>query len=223
MEKLQVNQYPSVFHILYPRLRYCPTYWTPADLGYQITTPSRGRFVARNISASGSVVFIINDYGDMYTKHVDFDVIGADPNLRYTYEIIPVHEGILDQKYPRKLPIADWKRQLKIDGVISDVITVYTTDTGENARNLRVAGQDLQVNLGYYEKNLTASGWKFIKTPVSIDSGTLLRNTPEGIDPPIQGTNRELLFNYISILFLLFVCIFRTVPAQKGLPLNCKE
>ncbi|GAB1483567.1 hypothetical protein MASR2M78_23830 [Treponema sp.] len=62
--------------------------WTPADWGYQIATPARGRFIARNISASGSLVFIIDDYGNMFTKHVDFDVIGANPTLRYTYDTI---------------------------------------------------------------------------------------------------------------------------------------
>ncbi len=172
--------------------------WTPADWGYQIATPMRGRFIARNISASGSEVFIISDYGDMFTRHVDFDVIGANPTLRYTYDVIPAHEGIFDRQYPRKLPIAGWKRQPKISGIISDKITVYTTGEGEKARTLRVEGRDRKGNTGYYEKTLNGLSWKFIKVAGAGDIGTLLDDTPEGSDPPVQGEKKD--FRYTGSL-----------------------
>ena len=175
-------------------LIYIADPWTPADWGYRIATPMRGMFIARNISASGSVVFIINDYGVMFTKYVDFDVIGANPTLRYTYETIPVHEGIFDREYPRKLPIADWKRQPKIDGAISDRITIYTSGEGEDARSLRVEGLDPDGNTGYFEKELTAKDWKFVKASLAVNTDRLLRNTKDGTALAIQGESKDLRY-----------------------------
>lgn len=175
-------------------LIYIADPWTPADWGYRIATPLRGRFIASSISASGSVVFIMNDYGDMFTKYVDFDVIGANPTLSYTYETIPIYEGIFDREHPRKLPIPDWKRQPKIAGAISDRITVYTTGEGEAARNLRVEGLDPNGNTGYFEKGLSDEKWTFVRTPLSIDTDRLLHNTSEGTVPSVQGEEKDLRY-----------------------------
>lgn len=175
-------------------LIYLADPWTPADWGYRIATPMRGRFIARNISASGSVVFLLNDYGDMFTKHVDFDVIGANPTLRYTYETIPVHEGIFHREHPRKLPIADWKRQPRIDGKISDKITIYTTGEGEDARSLRVEGWDAEGNTGFFEKSLTAGEWNFVKVSLLDNAEPLSHNSSQGAESPVLGAKKDLRY-----------------------------
>lgn len=61
--------------------------WLPTDYSYEIGTPHRGRFLAVGLSSSGSTHFIINRYGDMFTRLYDFDISGLD-NLfmRYSYE-----------------------------------------------------------------------------------------------------------------------------------------
>ena len=128
--------------------------WTPADWAYQFATPLRGRFVSENMSVSGSVVFLIGRYGDMFTRHVDFDVIGANPTLFYTYDTIPKYEGIFDREHPRKLPIADWQMQPKIKGCITSNITIYTTGEGNLARNLRVEGYMIKMVIQGIMKNL---------------------------------------------------------------------
>ncbi|WP_433667229.1 hypothetical protein ACQP06_27045 [Nocardia sp. CA-136227] len=52
--------------------------WLPADLSYEIGGPMGGRFVSESLSVSGSVTFVMNRYGDMFTRKYDLDMAGSN-------------------------------------------------------------------------------------------------------------------------------------------------
>ena len=61
----------------------------PADLSRTMLLPERGKFIARNISASGSTLMVINDAGEIYTRLIDYDTMGCDPMFfKYSYNNI---------------------------------------------------------------------------------------------------------------------------------------
>ncbi len=141
----------------------------PADLSRSMLLPERGAFIARNISASGSTVFVINDAGEMYTRLVDFDTMGGDPMFfLYTYK---------NEKQPYKgsqyisnftewgLPGEDWAKQPEIPlsgkARITRHITILQTGQGNDAREMRVAGLSPEGRSGFYYKNLKDTEWQF--------------------------------------------------------------
>ncbi|MER7514052.1 hypothetical protein ABTX82_37920 [Streptomyces lavendulae] len=147
--------------------------WLPADHSYEMATPKGGRFQARALSTAASTSFVVNQYGDMYTRLYDFDISGSDKVFfGYSYA---------DQRgatFPKiQLPAPDWARQPKIPGEVTDRISVHKTGPGSNARELRVEGRD-QGRTGYWSKALTAPGWTFTATGEPL-SGQLLQNTPD--------------------------------------------
>lgn len=150
--------------------------WLPTDYSYGICGPERGTFQAVNLSTSGSHLFLINQYGDMYTRFYDFDIGGADVFLPSSYEdqsdkLIPVIQ----------IPTA-WIRHPKIVGEITDRISIHKIGLNCIHRTLRVEGRDDQGNTGYYEKDITqtdaSSLWTFHKTDQPL-AGTLLDNRAE--------------------------------------------
>ena len=141
----------------------------PADLSRSMLLPERGAFIARNISASGSTVFVINDAGETYTRLVDFDTMGGDPMFfLYTYK---------NEKQPYKgsqyisnftewgLPGEDWAKQPEIPlsgkARITRHITILQTGQGNDAREMRVAGLSPEGRSGFYYKNLKDTSWQF--------------------------------------------------------------
>ena len=57
------------------------------DDSYEIGGPLGGRFQADSLSAAGSTTFVMNKYGDMYTRTFDFDSSGSDSIFfRYSWE-----------------------------------------------------------------------------------------------------------------------------------------
>ncbi|MEV7415385.1 hypothetical protein [Streptomyces sp. NPDC089919] len=149
--------------------------WLPADHSYEMATPLRGRFQARALSTAASTSFVVNRYGDLYTRLYDFDISGADRVFfGYSYE---------DQRgavFPKiQLPAPDWVHQPKVPagGEIADRISVHKTGRGSDARELRVEGRD-HGTTGYWHKALTAEGWSFTATGLPL-AGALLENTPD--------------------------------------------
>lgn len=130
--------------------------WLPADESYEMCGPERGRFKAIALSAAASTVFIMNRFGDLWTRMYDFDMSGPDSVFdTYSYD---------DQRgkgpgAPIQLPPEAWRHQPKIPGRIRDVISIDKTGPGNDNRRLRVAGAG-----GFWEKMLTAPSWHFVRT-----------------------------------------------------------
>jgi hypothetical protein len=134
--------------------------WLAADMSYEMCGPHRGRLRAVNLSASGSTVFVIDRFGDMYTRLYDFDIAGNDPAFfRYSYN---------DQRHVRdpaiQLPSPPWVQQPKIPGRITSTISVEKIGVGAVHRILRVEGLDARGHTGFWQKDITqrsSRAWRF--------------------------------------------------------------
>ncbi len=184
--------------------------WLPTDLSYQVCGPRRNAFIAESLSSSGSTIFVVDRYGDMYVRSYDFDIAGADwLFFASTYEdmsrpkvdvgLQPTNlwriprklagrsvKGVSDR--PRQLPAPGWARQEKINGVITDRITVAKEGEGGLWRWLRVEGAS-DGKTGYFQalarlRERDANGeavpqrWEFVATGEPLQ-GRILDNRPE--------------------------------------------
>ena len=173
----------------------------PADLSRSMPLPERGAFIARNISASGSTLFVINDAGEMYTRLIDFDTMGGDPMFfLYTYK---------NEKQPYKgtqyitnftewgLPNEEWAKQPAIplsgQARITRHITIFQTGQGNDARELRVGGLSAEGKTGFYYKNLKDTEWQFKEMPMKFAEESFLNTT---IDPAtLRRPKQEISYN----------------------------
>ncbi|MBI2382860.1 MAG: hypothetical protein HYV18_02165 [Gammaproteobacteria bacterium] len=150
--------------------------WLPRDDSYEMCGPKRGRFRGVNLSSSGSTLFTVNRYGDLYTRHYDFDLCGADDVFfDYSYED---QRGVANPAI--QLPTFDWLQQPKVPGAITHNIGVHKIGTDMQHRILRVEGLDAAGHAGYWEKeyqDLDARAWTFTRTDRPL-RGTILDNRP---------------------------------------------
>lgn len=133
--------------------------WLPPDQSYEMCSPHRGRFRSTAMSTSGSTIFLMGRYGDLYTRLYDFDIAGADPLFfDYSYD---------NQRGAAKpviqLPSPGWVKQPKIPGRITDRISIHKTGSGSAHRQLRVEGVR-NGRVGYWHKDSTALRWAFTAT-----------------------------------------------------------
>lgn len=137
---------------------YFNDWWLPADWSRQACGPRRGTFKAITMSTSASTLFLINAYGEMYTRMHDFDISGENPLLTYTfYSRTP-------PKHVRKLPMPDWRKQPVLPPTqITSTITILQNGEGNSARELRVEGVK-NGKTGYYTKAIFAKTWSFKET-----------------------------------------------------------
>ncbi len=156
-----------------------------------IAGPINGEFIAENMSVSGDTIFLIDKFGNMYTRMADFDTIGDDVMLyKYTYRSLPLPKNNDGRSFEAtqfgkefmniavKLPCEPWRKQkmiqLKNKAKITNKITILTTDKGNAGRELRVAGLDENGNNGYYYKNIFEEEWKFKAVEVEINKKDLI-------------------------------------------------
>ncbi len=168
--------------------------WLPTDFSYGIGMPKRCRFKAVNLSASGSTTFVINEYGDMYTRLFDFDLSGMDKEgVAYSY---------VDQTnaiFPKiQLPPEDWETQPKIAGQITDRISIHKEGKQQACadRILRIEGLDEDCHTGYFEKPITATNgdeWIFHRTDLPL-MGTLIDNRPADMSDATLGPSEDLYY-----------------------------
>ena len=154
----------------------------PSDFSHSILGPERGSFIAKNISTSGSTIFLINEKGDMYTRLIDFDTVGSDPMFfKYTYK--NERQKYLGSDYRSNftkwaLPNEDWKKHppIKLTGKakITSCITIFQNGQGNFAREMRVAGISPEGKIGYYKKQLNDKSWAFVEAPLEIDESFFL-------------------------------------------------
>lgn len=151
--------------------------WLPLDESYEMCGPQRGRFKAVNLSASGSSIFVIGRFGDMWTRFYDFDISGHDTFFfNYSYE---------DQRgkgdgAPIQLPAAPWVHQPKIPGTITSAISIEKTGVDGIHRILRVEGESAG-HTGWWERDTAApavDGWTFHESGRPLRAKRL-RNTGE--------------------------------------------
>ncbi len=157
--------------------------WLPADFSSCVCGPLRNRFRARALAASASTLFIINDAGEMYTRLADYDTLGNNPFLRYTYER-RVRDPF-EEVDARTLPPEEWKRQPSIPpnlGRISSAVMIMQTGKGNDARELRVEGVNTEGQSGFFSKSINGATWNFIRTDQPLQK-PLLSTGANASDP----------------------------------------
>ncbi|MGA8255913.1 MAG: hypothetical protein WB767_04990, partial [Nocardioides sp.] len=111
--------------------------WLPADHSREVCLPRSGTSRLAGIDASGSTVLAATRAGELYTRLYDFDVTGANPIFgAYTWET-----GLSENDPRWQLPVADWARQPRPPGSITDRISIVKTGPDASERELRVAGR----------------------------------------------------------------------------------
>ena len=155
--------------------------WLPNDRSYEIGSPLGGRFQAQSLSASASTLFVMNRYGDMYTRTFDFDSSGSDSVFfRYSWDSQrgkPSAGSLAQEMVDRstaavQLPAPDWQRQPKIPGQITSAITVVSPGPGPENRQLRVEGVR-NGDAGYWHKKLHSTQWRFTPTGGSLQGASV--------------------------------------------------
>jgi hypothetical protein len=165
--------------------------WLPDDESYEMCGPKRGRFRAVAISSSGSTHFIVNRWGDLYTRLFDFDLSGPD-GLFFSYS----YEDQRGKANPKiQLPPAQWVHHPKIPGPITSAISIEKVGPNTIHRTLRVEGLDRGGRTGYWEKDITelsASAWHFHRTGLPLQGRPLANpagdTSSRGLAPYEGGT-----------------------------------
>jgi hypothetical protein len=156
--------------------------WLANDDSYEVCGPLRGRLQSVSLSAAGSTVFVIDRFGDMYTRLYDFDISGADTvYFHYSYDDPGTPSAFPPQGAdsgnaltggaPIHLPPSQWVRQPKVPGRITDAISIFSDGPGSDHRRLRVEGTDAQGRHGFWEKEIAQPGsasWRFVPTGLPL-------------------------------------------------------
>jgi hypothetical protein len=163
--------------------------WLPLDRSYEMCGPYRARFTARSLAASGSTIFVMDRFGDLYTRMFDFDISGLD-NLFFRYS----YEDQRGQSNPAiQLPPAQWIQHPKIPGRITDRISIEKMGTGAVHRVMLVEGLDSHGHTGYWQKDVTELGdgaWRFVATGLPL-TGTHVANPPEDASARTLGPGED--------------------------------
>lgn len=159
--------------------------WLATDWSYEICGPERGLFPIKAQTAAGSTTFVMGEYGDMFTRIYDFDLAGHNDLFKYSYEdqsgrepVLPPFKGTHHLTHAVQLPTFPWVKQPKINGRITDRMSMYKVGQGVVNRVLRVEGWNESGETGYYQKELIENSWTFHKTDLPI-VGTEVNNVPE--------------------------------------------
>lgn len=161
--------------------------WLATDWSYEICGPKNGQFPVHAVSASGSTTFVMGQFGDMYTRLYDFDSAGHNDFFSYSYEPVAARDdadfkphSVFVPVPTIQLPTFDWQAQAKIQGRITDRISLHKVGKGGDERIMRVEGWNAAGQTGYYEKSINApqsSDWQFHITGHAIE-GTEVSNKP---------------------------------------------
>ncbi|MGW4245606.1 hypothetical protein [Nocardia sp. NPDC004722] len=152
------------------------------DYSFEMAGPRDGRFRAINLSSAGSTTFVINEYGDMYTRLWDFDISGADTVFfSYSYQDQTARDSAPNNftgEFARfaflrpffaqyaniQLPPPDWIQQPKIPGEITSTVSIHQTGGHSFQRELRVEGRD-DARTGFWHKPIDPNAdWEFTPT-----------------------------------------------------------
>ena len=177
--------------------------WVVSDHSYEVCGPFRGRFKSNKLSSAGSLILIMNKYGDMFTRLYDFDLSGHN-SVYYRYSYEPQNPN--KKHAPRQLPLPGWKNQPKIKGQITDVISVFKSGQGAVNRELRVEGINKNGQTGYWYKDVKDPDWKFqVKNHKLF--GKKIKNPPYSmalstLGPPTSKRFKSTLKTYYTLELL---------------------
>lgn len=150
--------------------------WLPSDESREVCGPERGTLAMAGLSGSGSTVMVVTRSGEIYTRLYEFDVSGAN-SMFFDYSWQD-QDGAAAPLF--QLPAPEWIHHPRIPGAITNRLSLRKLPPDTVHRVIRVEGQDAAGQTGYWEKDLTEAGWRFVAT------GEALRGTPL----PLPGPSR---------------------------------
>ena len=149
--------------------------WLPQDESREVCGPRRGTQPLAGLSGSGSVAFVVGEDGGLWTRLYDFDVSGANTVFGdYTWE-----RGLPADDPRWQLPGPRWVRHATPPGRVTDRISIAKTGDDARDRVLRVEGRDRSGRTGYWEKQLTAARWTFVRTGDALQGEPLPSAAPD--------------------------------------------
>mmetsp|Transcript_2701 Transcript_2701/g.6531 ORF Transcript_2701/g.6531 Transcript_2701/m.6531 type:complete len:792 (-) Transcript_2701:56-2431(-) len=148
----------------------------PAWYHHYMPLPERNTYVALNLAVSASTIFVINNAARMYTLLADFDIVGDNPALDYSYRHDKRPAGSM-----ANLPPEDWRLQPSIhqqfpQAKITRDIMIQVLGRGNASRELRVRGQ-LGGAWGLFRKMIFDAQWAWVPT------GEVPPHPPVFLDP----------------------------------------
>lgn len=175
--------------------------WSSKHVKISIPLPESANrsFEAENLSVSASTIMAIGyetekDHSEqstlkIYTRLADIDSEGWNPGLKYDYFKHP------DDPDTRVIPLASWQThplQLEPGDFITKEINILQTGEGNDARELRVAGQ-YKAEKGFFFKKINEKDWQFEALKNSkIDQSQALKLTKPA------GSFQTTVHNYQS-------------------------
>lgn len=189
-----------------PALYLTDNWSIPNVTAFRIPLPARNRFMAEAFDVSAAQIFVIQDSGVMYTKLADYDIMGFDTLIYYSYENVTHAQPNSTQSdvNPYVLPTWPWQRQPLIPaslGKITSRVTVVQTGEGNDTRELRVEGVDSNGTPGYFTKTIRDSLWRFQQVNNASVSGPFLTNDGREVlgtdlDQNFTGPNLTAQFGF---------------------------
>jgi hypothetical protein len=155
--------------------------WLPQDESREVCGPQRSTLHIANLSASGSMVFVVGRQGELFTRLYDFDVSGANTVFGdYSWE-----RGRPASDTRWQLPGPRWVRHAPPPGRVTDRISIAKTGPDASDRLLRVEGRDVRGRRVVWQKRIDDRTWR-VAARGSATRGRLLPLTglPEHVDPP---------------------------------------
>ncbi|MFT3841571.1 MAG: hypothetical protein QM723_31575 [Myxococcaceae bacterium] len=147
----------------------------PFDFSHTVCGPERGAFIAESLQVGGDTLLLINAYGELRTRTVDFDTNGSD-TMFFTY----AYDRGDQRKEAIAVPSEDWfeHKPVPLSGraQISTETAIAVTGMHNRDRELRVGGYDRDRVPGYWAKKifeqkdgsaerLDPGGWTFHPAP----------------------------------------------------------
>jgi len=183
------------------QIRYRDT-GLPADFTRGFLTPHHGRFQGERLAQAGSTWMLYGREPDgapgLYTRMMDYEINGACPGRRYSYNEKPFDPGKV-YSFADTVdfqPMAGWQKvefpTLQGQALITDRLDIQPTGQGNARRELRLEGRDAQGVTGYYHKSLDQEGWLFQPTGQPLAG----RPVPVGQADPTQASPDPVTWDY---------------------------
>lgn len=151
--------------------------WQGGDYLEHLLSPENGAIRLVSITASQSILFVMDAEGNTWTRPYDYDQAGMNLDLPYTYhQRVEFNYLDTDDKTVPKivLPVADWtmQPQLPKGACPSGNLTCLVREDwvhlrGNPKRELRVEALNPDGKPGFYTKALLDAEWSFVEYPLS--------------------------------------------------------
>ncbi|MES2490144.1 MAG: hypothetical protein V4607_10155, partial [Pseudomonadota bacterium] len=152
--------------------------WLPSDESREVCGPERGTVPMAGLTGSGSTVMVVGRDGRIYTRLYEFDVSGGNAVFfDYSWQDQENVAAPLLQ-----LPAPAWIAHSAIPGRFTNRLSLRKLPPDTRHRIMRVEGWNSSGHSGYWQKDLTETRWKFVRTNEAI----------QGTEMPLQDTARYL-------------------------------